>query len=327
MTMTSLHRLLAIGWPRAARWAGMLAGTLLVALIVASSAYATAGFGIERYVLTLAEENGSTDTQAGSHPYELTAEAVLEPKAYNTGADEVRNLDFELPPGLIINPAHVLQNSAVGTVQVSVAGKIVSAAVYNVAPAPGDLASFDFSLEGVPVVTDISVRTGDDYGMTLNIKDLPQREIESVKLTLGGPSISRLLTLPTSCAGSLQTTFQGESWGAETAFLSASLPRMTGCEGLSFDPSISVAPDTTQADEPAGYELDIRLPQDEQSCSVPAARGILGSWPRLRNARPSPSLHRGLKAAPRRMAFRRSGAKPAVKRLKHCASGPRKTRG
>jgi hypothetical protein len=72
---------------------------LLVTGVAASNAYASAGFGIERYALTATEEDSSADTQAGSHAYELTAEAALEPNAHNTSADEVRSLDFELPPG------------------------------------------------------------------------------------------------------------------------------------------------------------------------------------------------------------------------------------
>ncbi len=227
-----------------------------------SSAYASGAFGIEHYALTTTEEGGSADTQAGSHPYELTAEAVLEANAH-TSADEARNLDLELPPGLIINPTGVPQDNAVGMVQMSIAGKSVSAAVNNLAPVPGELARFGFTLEGVSSIADISVRTGGDDGMTLSIQDLPQRGIESVKLTLGGLSNSTLLTLPTSCSGSPQTMLRGESWGGEAASLSASLTQMTGCNRLPLDPALSVSPDSAEAGEPSGYRVQLSVPQTE----------------------------------------------------------------
>ena len=250
-----------------------LACALLVASVATSSAYASGGFGIERYTLTATEEGGSADTQAGSHPYALTLETALAP---STGSHEVKSLAFELPPGLIINPTAVPRctsedfidgvcsdSAAVGTVQMSVAGKIASATVYNLAPAPGEFGRLGFTLEGVPVIAEVSVRSGGDYGMTLSIQDIPQLAIESVKLTLGALSSSTLLTLPTSCAGSPQTKLQGESWGGETGSLSASFSQMTGCERLPFDPSLMVAPDAGEADTPSGYELDLNVPQPE----------------------------------------------------------------
>jgi hypothetical protein len=258
----------------AARWIGALACTLLVAAIGASSVYASAGFGIERYGLTTTEEHGSVDTQAGSHPYELTAEAVLESNAHGASADDVKGLDFELPPGLVIDPdpAAVLQNSAVGTVQVSIAGKAASATVYDLAPATGELASLGFTVEGVWVLADISLRPGGDGGMTLSVQDLPQWGLESVKLTLGGPSIGQFLTLPTSCAGPLQTTLQGESWGGEAASLSASFAQMAGCNSLPFDPSLSVASDAGEADTPSGYQVQLSMPQNESSAGLATAQ-------------------------------------------------------
>jgi hypothetical protein len=240
-----------------------LACALLVASVATSSAYASPGFGVERYSLTATEKDSSADTQAGSHPYELTAEAVLEPNAHNTGADEVRNLDFELPAGLVINSTAVPHNEAVGTVQISIAGKNVSAILYNLAPAPGEFARLGFTVESVPVIADISVRPSGGDGMTLSIQDIAQLGIESVKLILGGTGPSTLLTLPTSCASSPRTTLQAESWGKETASLSASFAQMTGCQRLAFDPAISIAPDADEADTPSGYEVDLNVPQPE----------------------------------------------------------------
>ncbi|HEY3866164.1 MAG TPA: hypothetical protein VGL54_08780 [Solirubrobacteraceae bacterium] len=236
--------------------------------ITTSSAYASSGFGIERYDLAATQENSSMDTQAGSHPYELTAEAVFEPNAHNTSADEVKNLDFTLPPGLMIDLAAVPQNNAVGMAQMSIAGKIVSATVYNLAPAPGELARLGFTLEGAWVVADISIRPGSDYGMTLSVQDLPELGIESVKLTLGGSGSSTFLTLPTSCDGSLQTTVQGVSREEEMTSLAASFPQLIGCNRLSFQPALSVVPDVTEADEPSGYQIGLRIPQTEDSAGL-----------------------------------------------------------
>jgi hypothetical protein len=237
----------------------VLACALLVASVATSSAYASGGFGIERYSLTATEEGGAPDTQAGSHPHALTLETALFP---GTASHEVKNLDFELPSGLIVDPRTVPQTGAVGEVQMMAAGKSMSATMYNLAPTPGEFARFGFTVEGFEVIAVVSVRAG-DYGMTLSIQDLPQLEIESLKLTLGGLSSSTLLTLPTSCVGSPQTTLQGESWGGETGSLSASFAQMTGCERLAFDPSLSIAPDADEAVTPSGYEVDLNVPQPE----------------------------------------------------------------
>jgi len=295
------------GWAGVARWVGVLACALLVVCGASSSAYASGGLGIERYALTAAQEGGSADTQAGSHPYELTAEAGLDFKAQSSS--EVMDLDFELPPGLIFDPNDASRctaeefveggcpnGAAVGVLEASLDGAMVSQAVYDLAPAPGEPAELGFTLEGIRMFADITVRTGGDYGMTVSIRDIPHMEVESLKLTLWGVpsdpghdalrgscltgggtcpyagSTGAFLTLPTSCAGSLQTTLQGESWGGETASLSASFPQMAGCDLLSFEPAIFLVPDTEQAGVSAGYTLELHVPQDEEPAGLATAR-------------------------------------------------------
>ena len=259
-----------------------LACALLLSSVAVSRAYASTGFGIERYSLTATKEDGSADAQAGSHPYELAAEAELDSEAQS--ASEVRNLAFELPPGLNLDPSAVPRcmyrefteglcsdSTAVGVVRMSIAGTMVSATVYNLAPAPGQPAQLGFTFEDTPVIADIAVRTGGDYGMTVSIRDILHKEVESVKLTLGGMPYSAFLMLPASCAGPLQTTLQGESWGAEAASLSVLFPRMTGCERVPFEPSINVAPDVLQAGEPAGYLVNLRAPEHEEPAGLASA--------------------------------------------------------
>jgi hypothetical protein len=252
----------------------VLACVLLVAFVAAPGAYASAGFGIESYALTVTEEGGAADVQAGSHPYELTAEAVLEPSAHNTSADEVKDLDFQLPPGLVIDLAGVPDNNAVGMVQMSIAGKIASATVYKLAPALGEFARFGFTLEGIPLVADISVGAGSNDGMTLSIQDLPEWKMETVKLELRGASYAWFVTLPGSCTGTLDSVLSADSWAAPGVFAEASsaIPALTGCNKLAFSPSISVAPDVSEAGEPSGYMLDLNIPQSEDQAGLASAQ-------------------------------------------------------
>jgi hypothetical protein len=97
--------------------------------------------------------------------------------------------------------------------------------------------------------------------------------------SLGCPSSSArvpFLTLPTSCPnpgteqGRLEWSASADTW--ETGALAGksfvtheggdSPTSFTGCDHLGFGPSISVAPDTSEADTPAGLTVDVRVPQE-----------------------------------------------------------------
>ena len=74
------------------------------------------------------------------------------------------------------------------------------------------------------------------------------------------------LVNPTQCGGGpLKAELVGvRSWENETApKAEASVGPFTGCESLKFAPTISVAPEQTQATIPTGYEVDLRVPQTE----------------------------------------------------------------
>ena len=43
----------------------------------------------------------------------------------------------------------------------------------------------------------------------------------------------------------------------------ASLPGVTGCNLLAFDPQVEVQPDTLLADEPVGLGVNLKVPQTE----------------------------------------------------------------
>ena len=164
-------------------------------------------FGLERYELTPEEADGSVDVQAGSHPFQLTTtldlnealtpegegQALLEPSAPALA----RNLNFELPPGLLGDPQAVAQcsdadfssigendvnscpaDSAIGVALVTLnlpnppLGVFTEAVpVFNLVPAPGEPARFGLEDTKVPIILDTSVRTDGDYGVNVSIKN------------------------------------------------------------------------------------------------------------------------------------------------------------
>ncbi|HTZ64511.1 MAG TPA: hypothetical protein VMB51_10430 [Solirubrobacteraceae bacterium] len=164
-------------------------------------------FGLEEggYQITPENESGGIDTQAGSHPFQLTStvdfdqtlEEVQEPG--QPAIDEPaaiglpRNLSFQLPPGLLGNVTAAEQcsqldfaalksegnscptGSAVGVATVTVLepsrAKYITKAVplFNLEPEQGEPARFGFEAVRVPVLLDTSVRTGGDYGVTVSV--------------------------------------------------------------------------------------------------------------------------------------------------------------
>jgi uncharacterized repeat protein (TIGR01451 family) len=172
--------------------------------------------------------------------------------------------------------------------------------VYNLVPPPGIAAQFALSIYNATVYLDASVRSGGDYGITAHVDNLPQVDDilsntiqfwgepadpahnEDRTSTFYGGSACKLgcgsaasripfLTLPTSCS-SVTPTF----YSSVTAWESAGLGELTfgfhdnngtptgftGCDHLEFRPSISVEPDTSDADTPTGLTVDVRVPQE-----------------------------------------------------------------
>jgi hypothetical protein len=164
-----------------------------------------ARFGAEDYELTPEEEGGKLDTQAGSHPFQLTTTLTIN---HTVGLDKggqvaprvvalAKDLTFKLPPGLIGNPTpfprcnlvSFLSNevarscspqTAVGVARVllndpiSIGTLNVATPLFNIEPSVGEPARFGFRVAGVPVLLETSVRTGGDYGVTVSVDNIPQ---------------------------------------------------------------------------------------------------------------------------------------------------------
>jgi hypothetical protein len=178
----------------------------------------------------------------------------------------------------------------------------LSLPVYNMVPPPGVPAQIAFSLSGVGTRLNTEVRTGSDYHLGEVIDNITQRDITANTITVwgvpadpshdyersereeegggaeggvksGSPRLP-FLTLPTACEGPQTFAATTEEWASEgvaappatASFLAHDSSRVpagvTGCEDLSFDPTMSVAPDTSRSETPAGFTVELKVPQE-----------------------------------------------------------------
>jgi hypothetical protein len=66
---------------------------------------------------------------------------------------------------------------------------------------------------------------------------------------------------PTTCAGLLRASVDDLAYDRETTHAEADWPATTGCDQLSFSPSLAANPTTTQTDTASGLEVDLKVPQ------------------------------------------------------------------
>jgi hypothetical protein len=200
-------------------------------------------------------------------------------------------------------------DTQVGVVVVDLAGDSSSEPVNNLAPPSNMPAQFAFEVAGVPTKIDARVRTESDYGLSVTVANISQAlPLLSSKLTLWGVPASPVhnperggaagmqgiplftpeipfLSLPTECSGApLTTTIRADSWQdpndyATASFIShdnatpANPLAVSGCDKVGFEPSLSVRPDSSVAGAPAGYQVDLRLPQNNNPVGL--AEGAL----------------------------------------------------
>jgi hypothetical protein len=180
-------------------------------------------FGVREYSMALEEEGGAPTSQAAAHPFQFTTQIGLNqgrdvnsvneaaggvglaPKPQVIPVGLAKDVDFNLPPGLIGNPSKLTKcttaefflispvntsenacpvSSAVGVTDVTVAEPVFAGTatipepIYNLEPAFGEPARFGFYVipAGSPVLIDTAVRSGNgqDYGVTAETKNITQ---------------------------------------------------------------------------------------------------------------------------------------------------------
>jgi hypothetical protein len=292
-------------------------------------------FGLEDFEVTPENEDGSTDEQAGSHPFQITTRFDLNEgfgfddqlgaaPPIPTAPALQKELVTKLPPGLLGDPLAVPRctgtefgaldektinscpnDTAVGVAVVTFNDPILygfqvwAVPVFNLEPAAGSPARFGFEIVHVPVVLDASVRTGEDYGVNVTVRNTSEAvQVLGANVTLWGVPGSPLhdesrgwdcignghyaegftpphtcahlglpqtpfLFLPTSCPKTPQvTSVTGRAWSGETLAGAGEFPLLTGCDELPFNPSMSVKPDESTASTPSGLNVEVDMPQE-----------------------------------------------------------------
>jgi hypothetical protein len=172
--------------------------------------------------------------------------------------------------------------------------------VFNLVPEGGYPAEFAFKASGYPVYLYASVvHSAEGYRLRVVAPGITATlETVNVAITFfgdpgklsGGPSGPAFLTNPMDCsAGGLSSRIEVESWenpGHPVERESITYPQLSGCDLLGFNPSLSLAPSaagggSTQADEPSGYTVDLKVPQTSgfSELATPEVKDVSVSLP------------------------------------------------
>ena len=297
----------------------------LAMLATVGAAPAMASFGITSFSNTLTNQDTTPDTQAGSHPYDMTTSMTFTQQSSGAVSENVKDVSVGLPPGLIGNPNATpkcpvtqLDSSScpaatqVGelTITINLGGgnSPISEPLYNLVPPAGMAAQFGANILVVNTYLDVSVRTGADYGLTTTSSNISTLlPLAGISVTLwgvpaeqngSGSPLTPLLKLPTSCTGPLTSTLARTRGRAQVTPTASSASRaITGCGKLSLNPSITAQPDTTVADSPAGVDVDVHVPQapdDPDALATPDVKSASVTLPQGFSL--SPSRADGLQA-------------------------------
>ena len=175
--------------------------------------------------------------------------------------------------------------------------------LYNLMPLPNQAALLGFKafLFSYPTYTVLSARTDGDYGLDAQVAAINQTfALAGYKQVLWGVPAAKVndgerfksggafpvdppaasnspeipfLQNPTTCSGPLQSDLELIAYDHGVSNASAPWPATTGCDQLSFNPSLAAQPSTPQTDTASGLDVDLDVPQ-VLSPSTPSASQI-----------------------------------------------------
>jgi hypothetical protein len=218
-----------------------------------------------------------SNTQAGAHPdLALNIEVAPEGQAPPT---TMRTLVLELPPGLVGDPQAVAKCSPAQLVKAACPlasqigaggahadfGGVTPLRIFNLEAPANEPARIGVGIDlggGTELFGPagrLTVRTGDDYGVTATIPDLPNPyQFRELEMTLwgipadhngSGAERAPYMANPSTCGVPLDLTARLNGWG-DPAFDSAtaSLGTMTGCELLPLEADVTTSMGTHWSD-------------------------------------------------------------------------------
>ena len=279
-------------------------------------------FKAECFAVESLEAELST-TQAGAHPdatfsFEIAQDPLSTPdqKGVHDGFAPTRNVRTDIPPGLIGNPdvlgvpqqcraaeltlSECPNGSQIGLVRVNLykLNRIFTEPIYMMAPPGGEVLArvgFIGGLPGLALYADATLRSEDDYGLSIEIIDSPSlfTLVESDGTLWGVPAAKEhdterctpieqfkfqctespprppgsvelpFLTNPTRCGVPFELGISASSWVEPERFdtKTASFPQVFGCNKLFFGPGLSVEPTSHRAASPTGLDMTLTQPE------------------------------------------------------------------
>jgi len=230
------------------------------------------GFGVDAFDGQVTDSDGDPFTQAAGHPFAASTAIDLNtvtnpnpPFGPLWPVEPTKDVLVDLPAGFSVDPLGTTQcttaqlanaqgtepkplcspSSQVGTTLVrlnDLPGPVVvgPVPVFNMVPAPDEPAQFGFNLAGTVVTLDAQLRSGSDYGLTLNAADVPQAlAVAGVSLTFWGVPADQSHDPERACPGQ-PNPWRGGFTCSSSAYRTAFLRNPTSCDGDSLATTLNV---------------------------------------------------------------------------------------
>lgn len=328
------------------RGAAVLAAVAAAALATAPTASAVGEFDVTSFDTSL------SSLQAGAYADQVVSIAyqpdMMDGFPFASPAEGLRSLVLDLPPGQIGNiakfpacPREILQDvggvgaepcpeeSQVGSIRLTTTtfgfDQTNDYPIYNMEPGRGQPARLAMVLGQISQPVDITVRTGDDYGLRASTTDIPTNlPFKAMVISLWGvpadPSHDALrfpcgsnlmppgsecpssapripfMQNPTDCTKEMTTTLRVRSYHKPNDWIvrTSTLPAPTGCDQLTFEPTIDITAVNPVVDEPTAVTVGIQVPEntDPDGLSSPALRRAIVQMPKGMTINPALAFDR-----------------------------------